>query len=73
MRVGSIMNEADCKFIEKITARLHAGEDPEKVVPYDLQGLSPQCRREVYMLYLKFGGNEKRRAEARRRYLNESG
>lgn len=67
------MNETDCKFIEKITERLHNGEDPEKVVPYDLQGLSAQCRREVYMLYLKFGGNEQRRASAREKYLHESG
>lgn len=67
------MNSRDCEFIEKITARLHAGEDPETVVPYDLQGLSPQCRREVYMLYLKFGGNERRREAAQRKYLNESG
>lgn len=63
------MNELDCKFIEKITARLHAGEDPEKVVPYDLQGLSPQCRREVYMLYLKYGGNERRRTVVRQKIL----
>ena len=63
----------ECEFIEQITARLHAGEDPEKVVPYDLQGLPPSCRKEVYMLYLKFGGNERRREAARKKYLNESG
>lgn len=59
----------ECEFIDQITARLHAGEDPEKVVPYDLQGLSASCRKEVYMLYLKYGGNERRRAVVKQKIL----
>ena len=66
------MNDEVCRIIEKINRRLMNGEDPERVIPYDVAGFPPQVRRELGMLYIKFGGDERRKAVVREKLKNES-
>lgn len=66
------MNDEVCRIIEKINRRLMNGEDPEHVIPYDVSGFPPQVRRELGMLYIKFGGNERRKAVVREKLKHES-
>ena len=66
------MNDEVCRIIEKINRRLMNGEDPERVIPYDVTGFPPQVRRELGMLYIKFGGNERRKAVVREK-LKDAG
>ena len=66
------MNEEVCRIIEKINRRLMNGEDPERVIPYDVSGFPPQVRRELGMLYIKFGGDPRRKAVIREK-LNDAG
>lgn len=66
------MNDEVCRIIEKINRRLMNGEDPERVIPYDVTGFPPQVRRELGMLYIKFGGDERRKAVVREK-LKDAG
>ena len=66
------MNDEVCRIIEKINRRLMNGEDPERVIPYDVTGFPPQVRRELGMLYMKFGGDERRKAVVREKLKNAS-
>lgn len=40
--------------------RLQSGEDPEKVIPYDLTGFEPDIALEIMLLYQKYGNNLER-------------
>ena len=64
------MNDEVCRIIEKINRRLMNGEDPERVIPYDVSGFPPQVRRELCMLYIKFGGDARRKAVVREKLKN---
>lgn len=66
------MNDEVCRIIEKINRRLMNGEDPERVIPYDVSGFPPEVRRELGMLYIKFGGDERRKAVVREK-LKDAG
>mgnify|MGYP006969210497 FL=1 len=66
------MNDEVCRIIERINRRLMNGEDPERVIPYDVSGFPPQVRRELGMLYIKFGGDERRKAVVREKLRHES-
>lgn len=66
------MNEEVCRVIEVINKKLMRGEDPERVIPYDVSGFPPQVRRELGMLYIKFGGDPSRKQIIREKILNES-
>lgn len=66
------MNDEVCRIIEKINRRLMNGEDPERVIPYDVTGFPPQVRRELGMLYIKFGGDPHRKQIIREKILHES-
>lgn len=66
------MNEEVCRIIEVINKKLMRGEDPDRVIPYDVSGFPPQVRRELGMLYIKFGGNEHRKAVVREKLKNDS-
>ena len=59
------MNEEVCRIIEVINKKLMRGEDPERVIPYDVSGFPPQVRRELGMLYIKFGGDARRKEVVR--------
>lgn len=66
------MNDEVCRIIEIINKRLMRGEDPDRVIPYDVSGFPPQVRRELGMLYIKFGGDA-RRKEVVREKLKDAG
>lgn len=66
------MNNEVCRIIEKINKRLMNGEDPERVIPYDVSGFPPQVRRELGMLYIKFGGDPRRKTAIREKLKRES-
>ena len=66
------MNEEVCRIIEIINKRLMRGEDPDRVIPYDVSGFPPQVRRELGMLYIKFGGDPRRKAVIREK-LKDAG
>lgn len=65
------MNDEVCRIIEKINRRLMNGEDPEHVIPYDVSGFPPHVRRELGMLYIKFGGDPRRKQIIKEKILNE--
>lgn len=65
------MNDEVCRIIEIINKKLMCGEDPDRVIPYDVSGFPPQVRRELGMLYIKFGGDPHRKAVIREKILNE--
>lgn len=65
------MNEEVCRIIEVINKKLMRGEDPDRVIPYDVSGFPPQVRRELGMLYIKFGGDPRRKQIIREKILNE--
>lgn len=61
------MNKCEC--LSPMIRRLEAGEDPEKVMPWDLSGLDPDCVAELCMMYIKYGGQtRKERAKELIRY-----
>ena len=64
------MNDEVCRIIEVINKKLMRGEDPERVIPYDVSGFPPQVRRELGMLYIKFGGDARRKASVREKLKN---
>lgn len=64
------MNEEVCRIIEVINKKLMRGEDPDRVIPYDVSGFPPQVRRELGMLYIKFGGDTRRKAVVREKLKN---
>lgn len=66
------MNEEVCRIIEVINKKLMRGEDPDRVIPYDVSGFPPQVRRELAMLYIKFGGDARRKAIVREK-LKDAG
>lgn len=66
------MNEEVCRIIEVINKKLMRGEDPDRVIPYDVSGFPPQVRRELGMLYIKFGGDPRRKQIIREKILHES-
>lgn len=66
------MNDEICRIIETINKKLMRGEDPDRVIPYDVTGFPPQVRRELAMLYIKFGGDA-RRKDVIRRKLKDAG
>ncbi len=66
------MNDEVCRIIEVINKKLMRGEDPERVIPYDVSGFPPQVRRELGMLYIKFGGDPRRKKIIKEKILNES-
>ena len=66
------MNEEVCRIIEVINKKLMRGEDPDRVIPYDVSGFPPQVRRELGMLYIKFGGDPRRKKIIKEKILHES-
>jgi len=66
------MNDEICRIIEVINKKLMRGEDPDRVIPYDVSGFPPQVRRELGMLYIKFGGDPRRKAAIREKLKHES-
>lgn len=62
------MSKKTCEAIAYTIKRLEKGEDPELVIPYDLSGFSVECRTELLMMYLKYGGTK--RAPKVRELLN---
>lgn len=54
------MSDKDCTFIAEMYQRLHNGDDPEEIVPYDMSGMSDQCFFEACMFYLRYGKDPER-------------
>ena len=52
------MNE--CLIIKELTQRLIDGEDADDVIPFDSVNLTPNCFKELLLLYIKYGKNEQR-------------
>lgn len=64
LKGDSIMNK-DCEAIQDIINKIELGYDPDKVMPYDLRAFSADCRRELLMIYIKYGGDVKRKELAK--------
>lgn len=63
------MNKCEC--LTPLIRRLEAGEDPDKVMPWDLSGLDQDCVAELCMMYIKYGGE--RRAQRARELIRHAG
>ena len=50
---------SDCKTIKEITEEVIKTGNAE-IIPYDIGELSVDCRKELYLLYIKYGKNEER-------------
>lgn len=60
-----------CECLTPFIQRLEAGEDPEKVLPWDLSGVDPECIAELCMIYVKYGGQT--RKERARELIRNAG
>ena len=49
----------DCKTIKEITEEVIKTGNAE-IIPYDIGELSVDCRKELYLLYIKYGKDESR-------------
>lgn len=52
----------DCDVIRTVIEKIESGANPDAVIPYDLRGMSTDCIKELMMIYLKYGGNDERKA-----------
>lgn len=53
-------NIKDCEIIKEINNRLMYGESIEDLIPFSLEPFSDDVKKELLMLYLKYGTNEHR-------------
>lgn len=54
------MSNNDCVIIKEINKRLQYGESIEDLIPFNLEPFSDDVKKELLMLYLKYGNNEHR-------------
>ena len=53
------MSKPNCDCLAPLYRRFEAGEDPERVMPWDIDALSDECAVELCMMYLKYGGTKR--------------
>lgn len=53
------MSKPNCDCLAPFYRRFEAGEDPERVMPTDIDGLPEACAIELCMMYLKYGGEKR--------------
>ena len=57
----------DCKTIKEVTEEVIKSGNAE-IIPYDIGDLSVDCRKELYLLYIKYGKDEGRKEVCKKGY-----
>ena len=57
----------DCKTIKEVTEEVIKSGNAE-IIPYDIGDLSVECRKELYLLYIKYGKDEGRKEVCKKGY-----
>lgn len=62
----SIMS--NCATIKDITQAIIDGVSADDVIPYDLSNFDDECFKELLLLYIKYGNDEKRKHACMKKY-----
>lgn len=57
---------SNCNTLKKVQQAIDDGVDIDIAIPMDMRYMSIECRKELCMMYIKYGSNEDRKEICRK-------